>query len=279
MKWLIPLAVLLPIFAADPQGVMVLKSSDLKSFDKTLAAKLDDHKASVEEFSKSGNYRTSIVHREGDGDVELENDAVLFIIESGQATLVSGKTAPGEAGNSSVNFIKGGGQTAVAEGDVVVIPANVAHQVLVAHGKRVSYLVIRQLPQESPPGDTTSAAPPSGAASVTKPVLGVDLGSGFRACVAGDNSPEGTIVDGYRKMLSHSFLGANCIWKPEVPPETVTKHSTSQEKTARPGADVGEGYRSCLPNDNSPNGTLADGYRKVVTTSPFGVSCGWEKTQ
>lgn len=288
MKQLIPLVVLVPMFAADPQGVVVWKSSDLKSFDKTLAAKLDDRKAAMEQFSKAGNYQTSIVHREGDGDVELESDAVLLIIESGQATLVGGKiadskaAAPGEVGGSSMTFIKGGESTAVAEGDVVLIPANLPHQVLVAAGKRVTYLVIRQQRQESRPENaTSSAAPAPGAAGSygKKPVQGVDLGSGFRACVPGDNSPDGTVVGGYRKMLSHSFLGLSCIWKPEASPETVTTGSTVDERTARPGADVGLGYRSCLPGDNSPSGTIADGYRKVMTTSPFGVSCGWEKIQ
>ena len=130
MKQLIFLVVLVPMFAADPQGIVVLKSSDLKSFDTSLAARLDDRKAAMEEFGKAGDYATSIIHREADGDAETESNAVLLVIESGQATLANGKTA-----NSKV---------AVAEGDVVVIPAHLLHQVLVAPGKAVTYLVIRQ---------------------------------------------------------------------------------------------------------------------------------------
>jgi hypothetical protein len=97
--------------------------------------------------------------------------------------------------------------------------------------------------------------------------------------VAGDNSPDGTVVEGYRKMVNQSFLGANCVWKPEVPAETVTTASKGDPATARPGADVGQGYRGCLPGDNSPAGTIVDGYRKVMSILPFGVSCGWEKVQ
>jgi mannose-6-phosphate isomerase-like protein (cupin superfamily) len=240
----------------------------------------------MEEFNKAGDYQASIVHREGDGDVERESDAVLFIIESGQATLVGGQivdskaTAPGELGGSSRTFLKGGESTRVAEGDIVLIPPNLPHQVLVAAGKRVTYVVIRQQRQESRPKNATSSAPPAPSAAGLdgkKPVQGIDLGAGFRACVPGDSSPDGTVVDGYRKMLSHSFLGPSCIWKPEVSPETVTTGSTSDEKTARPGADLGDGYRSCLAGDNSPSGSVVDGYRKVMSTSPFGVSCGWEK--
>jgi hypothetical protein len=290
MKQVIPLVILVPMFAADPQGVVVLKNSDLKNFDKTLAAKLDDRKAAMEEFRKAGDYKALIVHREGDGDVELENDPVLLIIESGQATLIGGKiadsktAAAGEVVGTSptITFIKGGVSTAVAEGDVVLIPANLPHQVLVATGKRVTYVVIRHQRQESLPENATSPAPPPAGSDGKKPAQGVELGSGFRACVPGDNSPDGTVANGYRKMLSHSFLGPSCIWKPEASPEIVTTGptgSTGGDKTARPGADVGQGYRSCLTGDNSPSGTIVDGYRKVMTTSPFGVSCGWEKIQ
>jgi hypothetical protein len=281
VKQLILLALVAPMFAADPQGVVVLKSSDLKSFDKSLAAKLDDRKVAMEEFSNTSDYQTSIVHREGDCDVELESAAALLVIESGHATLVSGKivdskaAAPGDVGGSSEGFIKRE-STAVAEGDVVFIPANVPHQVLVAAGNRVTYVVIRQQGHES---RSESAAAPAPGSLGKKPAQGVDLGSGFRACVPGDNSPDGTVVDGYRKMLSHSFLGPSCIWKPEAAPETVTTGSPGDQKTARPGVDVGDGYRSCVAGDNSPSGTMVDGYRKVMTTSPFGVSCGWEKIQ
>jgi mannose-6-phosphate isomerase-like protein (cupin superfamily) len=265
MKQLIPLVLLVPMFAAEPQGVVVWKSGDLKNFDKTLATKLDDHKAAMEEFNKAGDYQTSIVHREGDGAVEVESDAVLFIIESGQATLVGGKILDSKTAAPAV----AGESRAVAEGDVVLIPANLPHQVLVASGKRVTYLVIRQ--QDSRPENAIFSG--------KKPEQGMELGSGFRACVPGDSSPDGTLVNGYRKMLSRSFLGPSCVWKPEAPPEAAPTSATVNEKTARPGADVGEGYRSCLPGDNSPSGTIADGYRKVMSTSPFGVSCGWEKIQ
>jgi hypothetical protein len=185
---------------------------------------------------------------------------VLLIIESGQATLVS--------------KIKGGESKMMAEGDVVLIPANLPHQVLVADGSRITYLAIRQQRQPSESENANSSAPPAG----RKPVLGVDLGSGFRSCVAGENSPDGTLVDGYRKMLSRSFLGPSCIWKPEPSADSATTGLTG-DKTARPGAEVGQGYRSCLPGDNSPSGTIVDGYRKLMTPSPFGVSCGWEKIQ
>ncbi len=45
------------------------------------------------------------------------------------------------------------------------------------------------------------------------PRIGADWGSGFRACVAGDTSPAGTILDGYKKVISHTMMGQNCHWE------------------------------------------------------------------
>ena len=37
--------------------------------------------------------------------------------------------------------------------------------------------------------------------------------------------------------------------------------------------------RSCVAGDNSPAGTVKDGYRKVVVPGPFGPSCHWEQVK
>lgn len=46
-----------------------------------------------------------------------------------------------------------------------------------------------------------------------------------------------------------------------------------------PGIDLGNDSKACLPGDNSPAGTIADGFRKVVTSTPFGSSCRWERVR
>jgi hypothetical protein len=50
---------------------------------------------------------------------------------------------------------------------------------------------------------------------------------------------------------------------------------------AGPGqADPGKTERPCVPGDNSPSGTVAGGYRKVVAQSPFGpMGCHWIPSQ
>jgi hypothetical protein len=44
-------------------------------------------------------------------------------------------------------------------------------------------------------------------------IIGADFGSGFHGCVASDSSPDGTIKDGYRKVISHTMFGQTCHWE------------------------------------------------------------------
>lgn len=43
-----------------------------------------------------------------------------------------------------------------------------------------------------------------------------------------------------------------------------------------PGEDTGRGYKVCIPNDSTPDGTVVDGYRKVSLPTPFGSACRWD---
>jgi hypothetical protein len=55
------------------------------------------------------------------------------------------------------------------------------------------------------------------------------------------------------------------------PPPPVAKAA------AAPGGELSPGIKACQPGDTSPDGTVADGMRKVVKSSPFGgVRCYWE---
>lgn len=53
--------------------------------------------------------------------------------------------------------------------------------------------------------------------------------------------------------------------------------SQAQQKRGEPapGVEVAKGIRACQPGDTSPAGTVADGYKKLVTPTPFGNSCRW----
>jgi hypothetical protein len=46
------------------------------------------------------------------------------------------------------------------------------------------------------------------------PSIGVDMGAGYHGCVAGDNSPAGTVVNGYVKRVTTGLMGQSCHWEP-----------------------------------------------------------------
>jgi mannose-6-phosphate isomerase-like protein (cupin superfamily) len=148
MKKLLPLLILVPLFAADPPGFTMWKSSDLKAKEKELAGKMSDKKVASETLASYGNHLTMLAHREGDGEVEVHDKmADVFVILSGEASLIVGgtvggghTTAPGEIRGTSIT---GGEKKTLGVGDAVHIPAKVPHQMLVANGKKVEYFVVK----------------------------------------------------------------------------------------------------------------------------------------
>jgi hypothetical protein len=56
----------------------------------------------------------------------------------------------------------------------------------------------------------------------------------------------------------------------EKPPEPVK---------AGPGVETPYGIRVCSMQDGLSEGTVMEGYKKVIYSSPFGKSCGWEKVK
>ena len=86
-------------------------------------------------------------------------------------------------------------------------------------------------PQPGQPGAPPVAAPAvqpnsSGSAPITplgsnaagdsspkNPTVGTDVGGGFRACTAGDTSPSGTVVGGYKKVVVQGLMGSSCHWE------------------------------------------------------------------
>jgi hypothetical protein len=59
-------------------------------------------------------------------------------------------------------------------------------------------------------------------------------------------------------------------------PATPPVQALSSPVKAGPGIDVGANQKGCLAGDDSPNGTVVDGMKKVLIATPFGNSCHWE---
>lgn len=64
---------------------------------------------------------------------------------------------------------------------------------------------------------------------------------------------------------------------PRSGPAVVAAPPQASQKRGEPapGVEVAKGIRACQPGDGSPAGTVADGYKKLVTPTPFGDSCRW----
>jgi hypothetical protein len=65
----------------------------------------------------------------------------------------------------------------------------------------------------------------------------------------------------------------------KTPPAKAQSLSDSS-KGSKVGVDVGSSdMRGCTPGDDTPAGTVTDGYKKVVSTTPFGSACRWEQVK
>ena len=137
-----------PLIAADPDGFALWTAKQLKGYEKSLAPKIDARKIALEPLGKFGNHTFQIAHREGSGEAELhETQADLFIVQSGEATLVVGGTIPGSRASAPNEVrgpsIEGGEKKKLGPGDVVHIPPKVPHQLLLDSGKQFTYAIMK----------------------------------------------------------------------------------------------------------------------------------------
>jgi len=65
------------------------------------------------------------------------------------------------------------------------------------------------------------------------------------------------------------------LGNPVSPPMAVAAPPAVQ-KAMGPGDMTQFGYKLCLQNDSSPEGTVQGGYVKTLHKLPFGTSCTWD---
>lgn len=134
--------------AGKPEGFGYWTSAELQGYEKTLAPKMNARKVATQDLARYGNHIFLVAHREGSGEAELhQTQSDVTVVENGEATLVVGgtivnprTTAPHEVRGPS---IKGGEKVALAAGDIVHIPINTPHQMLLAPGKQITYFVVK----------------------------------------------------------------------------------------------------------------------------------------
>ena len=81
--------------------------------------------------------------------------------------------------------------------------------------RRVMELFDRSIPEPAPAAaaNTPAAAAPNKPALAVKAGPGQDIGAGRKACVPGDTTPVGTVVDGLKKISWSTPFGEGCAWE------------------------------------------------------------------
>lgn len=124
-------------------------------------------------------------------------------------------------------------------------------------------------------------------------ILSERSGQPQRAYRVGDRIGEFTLADVTASELAFVWEGKEIRKKleelkpPEAPPPPEAPAPAAKPKTAVVATtttvasgpsdiDMGGGIRACRQGDTSPPGTVMNGYKKVVTATPFGQVCRWE---
>ena len=128
------------------ETVDIYSVKDLTAAKNKLAQKRAPFAA--QDLARYGNHYTMLAYREATGSAELhEYEADIFVVESGNATIVTGGKLinghvqkPGEIRGTS---IQGGERHPLAAGDIIHIPAGVPHQLLIEKGRAFTYFVVK----------------------------------------------------------------------------------------------------------------------------------------
>jgi hypothetical protein len=80
------------------------------------------------------------------------------------------------------------------------------------------------------------------------------------------------------ELTDHSGGNDNNTPPRSAPPAPAAAPAVQQvaKTPTGPGADTGRGFKACDPGDSTAEGAVVDGFRKVVTQTPFGNSCRWD---
>jgi mannose-6-phosphate isomerase-like protein (cupin superfamily) len=105
-------------------------------------------------------YRAQLEYRPGTSPAAVhEKDAELMVVLEGTGNIVTGGKLVEEKRNNANNLggssITGGNSQAVAKGDMLIVPANVAHQVIPTGGAPIVLMTLHVAypPQNWPPAN------------------------------------------------------------------------------------------------------------------------------
>jgi mannose-6-phosphate isomerase-like protein (cupin superfamily) len=146
-------ALTLPLLTAQetvPEGFEHWTSDSLKQLDQTLKVEAgkNAHHIGMQRLGDFPNDTFMLSRREADGIVEWhENQADIFFVLSGSATLLVGGTMVGgeltEPHEKRNGTIQGGIRRKLSPGDVVRITPKVPHQLLLEGAQNFTYFVVK----------------------------------------------------------------------------------------------------------------------------------------
>ena len=152
--WLLGLlAIILVMVSAEekvPEGFQHWTGASLKDLEQTLKSEADAsaHHMSVRALADFPQNKFILSRRQTDGIPEWhENQADVFLVQSGSATLVVGGTLVGaestEPHEKRNGTIQGGVRQKLSAGDIVRIPPKVPHQILLDGSPEFTYFVVK----------------------------------------------------------------------------------------------------------------------------------------
>src|SRR6185437_2208958 len=137
-----------PVLAQKPT-VKVYTHNQLLHMEQQLWDKQDRSKGLASQTLDTNEIRkTILVTRDKDGQAEMHAKVSdFFVVVEGNATLVFGGTMLNpkslQNGESLGDSVKGGTSIKLGRGDVVQIPPNIPHQLLIPTGKTFTYLILK----------------------------------------------------------------------------------------------------------------------------------------
>jgi mannose-6-phosphate isomerase-like protein (cupin superfamily) len=126
--------------------VDVYSKKDVEALSQKLLQKRTQFAS--QQLDQYGNHYTMLAVRRKTGSSELhEHEADVFIVETGRATLLTGgkmvSPRTEKAGEIRGTSIAGGERRQVGEGDIIHIPANTPHQLVIENGTTFAYFVVK----------------------------------------------------------------------------------------------------------------------------------------
>jgi mannose-6-phosphate isomerase-like protein (cupin superfamily) len=126
----------------------VYTPDQLQAMEQTLQQKADSKGLATQTIKKYATDYSMLAFRSQSGQAELhEKFADFYVVVAGEATLVSGgemvngkTTGAGEVRGDS---IKGGQEAKLKKGDIIHIPANIPHQLVLAKGDTFQYFIVK----------------------------------------------------------------------------------------------------------------------------------------